>query len=162
MNRENEFPIKEVVIRKISNVHIYVRADSNAEANEEAYKLAVAGKLENRFTDEPSYETLHWSAYKEDVINEEFIYTKGEVNLNHLFSKDIEGFERMKQYRKLEFIHLGMKVKVDEKFGRIIGNTGFNLTVCFEGEHYPSNCHPYGMVTYYDKDDKIIKECKEP
>lgn len=162
MTNHEIYPVKEVVVRKISSVHIFVRADSDEEANEEAYNLAVAGKLENKFTDEPYYETAHWSAHKEDIINDNLIYTKGKIDLSHLFTKDIEGFERMKKYRKLEFVYLGMRVKVGERFGIVIGNIGFNLSVCFDGECYPSNCHPYGMVTYYDKEDKIIKECKEP
>ncbi|CDX01279.1 Hypothetical protein DPCES_1392 [Desulfitobacterium hafniense] len=80
-------------------------------------------------------------------------------HVRDLFTENIKDFERMKSLRGIEFAHLGMKVEVNGKKGVIVGsNRSLNLDVCFEGEHWKSNCHPWYKVRYFDNHGKLIKE----
>ena len=89
------------------------------------------------------------------------IRTIGETKLVDRFTKDIEGFERMKKSRNIEFAELGMKIDVNGKIGNIVGyNSSCNLDVYFPDE-WVQNCHPYWETTYFDKNKKVIKCYKE-
>ncbi len=68
-----EYPVKEVVLKKIYTTHVHIRSNTNKEALDKVYELGSEGKLEEKFTDSPSYDTSIWSAHKEGIINEEFI-----------------------------------------------------------------------------------------
>jgi hypothetical protein len=72
-----------------------------------------------------------------------------------------EQFEYMKQRRGLDFIERNMRVQVDGKEGKVIGNYGDNLLVKFEGNTRSSNCHPHWRVIYFSNDGKIIKSFGE-
>lgn len=70
----------------------------------------------------------------------------------------IEGIKRTAEYRQVPFVAYGMKVKVRDKFGKIVGhNSSANFNVDF-GNGVPMNCHPHYMITYYDENDNVIKE----
>lgn len=80
-------------------------------------------------------------------------------HIKDLFPEDMEQFNRMKESRGIEFAHLGMKVEVDGKPGVIVGsNRSLNLDVCFEGQHWASNCHPWWRVKYLDNKGNVIRE----
>lgn len=80
-------------------------------------------------------------------------------HVQDLFTQNIERFQHMKESRDIEFAHLGMKVEVDGKPGIIVGsNSSLNLDVCFDGEHWESNCHPWYRVKYFDNKGNIIRE----
>lgn len=66
----NEYPVIEIVLRKIVSTHIIVRASSDAEAERIVYELGATGQLDDKFTDEAYYDTEHWESYKEGIINE--------------------------------------------------------------------------------------------
>lgn len=60
-----------------------------------------------------------------------------------LFSRDIDGFETVCQYRGIPFAKIGMEVTVDGRHGVICGaNSAANLDVCFDGDTFVTNCHP--------------------
>jgi hypothetical protein len=72
---------------------------------------------------------------------------------------DIEQFNRIKQYRGIEFAYMGMHVEVDGKPGVIVGaNDSCNLDICFDGEHWKSNCHPWWRVKYFDNKGNVVKK----
>jgi len=80
-------------------------------------------------------------------------------NVKDLFTHDIEMFKRMKELRGIEFAYIGMSVEVNSRKGIIVGsNSSLNLDVCFDGESYISNCHPYYMIKYFDINSSLIKE----
>lgn len=73
------------------------------------------------------------------------------------------GFRRNAIYRGIPFAHVGMRVKVGESTGHIVGhNSSANLDVLFHDGPYAGevlNCHPNSEVTYYDEDgNKIAPE----
>ena len=76
-----------------------------------------------------------------------------------LFTKNIEGFNRMKMLRGIEFAQLGMKVEGNGKPGVIVGhNSSLNLDVCLDGQYWASNCHPWWRMKYFDNKGDLIKE----
>jgi hypothetical protein len=76
-----------------------------------------------------------------------------------LFIQDIEDFKETLVRRGIEFAHLGMKVEVAGRPGRIVGcNASLNLDVCFEGETWKNNCHPHWRIKYFDNQDKVVAE----
>lgn len=76
-----------------------------------------------------------------------------------LFTTDLESFERMKYYRGIEFAFLGMKVEMNGKPGRIVGsNRSLNLDICFDGQNFKENCHPWWKMKYFDNNGNLIKE----
>lgn len=70
----DKYPIKEVAISKTYMAYVFIRAESDKEALEKARTLCESGKFDDQFTDEAIYDVEKWNAYKEDVINEDFIY----------------------------------------------------------------------------------------
>lgn len=79
--------------------------------------------------------------------------------VSDLFTNDLDAFIRMRESRGIEFATLGMRVEVDGKPGVIIGsNSGMNLDVCFDGQHWKDNCHPWWRVKYFDHHGNLIKE----
>ncbi len=80
----------------------------------------------------------------------------GAVKPEYFFG-DSESFVNTILKRNIEFARMGMKVKVGNKEGIIVGsNSSSNLDVIFEGESHKSNCHPHWDITYLDKDDNVI------
>lgn len=79
-------------------------------------------------------------------------------DIDEIDERVLEQFNRVKKYRGIDFAEIGMKIKVDNKIGKIVGaNNHANLNVDFgDGIHY--NCHPNWKTTYYDKNNNIIKE----
>lgn len=79
-------------------------------------------------------------------------------DIDEIDERTLEQFNRVKKYRGIDFAEIGMKIKVDNKIGKIVGaNNHANLNVDFgDGTHY--NCHPNWKTTYYDKNNNIIKE----
>jgi len=79
--------------------------------------------------------------------------------VSDLFTHDIEMFKRMKELRGIEFAHIGMNIEVNGRKGTIVGsNSSLNLDVCFDGDSYISNCHPYYMIKYFDINGNLMKE----
>lgn len=76
-----------------------------------------------------------------------------------LFTKNLGDFNETIQRRNIEFAHLGMRVEVCGKSGRIVGcNDSLNLDVCFDGEHWRTNCHPHHKIKYFDNNNSVIAE----
>jgi hypothetical protein len=71
----NEYPVKEIIISRIQNITIIVRAESDEEANRIAIEYAKNNLLnEEKFKDiEVNFESEIWESYKEDIINESVI-----------------------------------------------------------------------------------------
>lgn len=72
--------------------------------------------------------------------------------------------EKVKQQRGLPFLKKGMGVKhtYNNKYGIIIdGNNSGNLDILFDGEQFPSNCHPTWQMTYYDEAGNILAQFKD-
>lgn len=68
-------------------------------------------------------------------------------------------FENVKRWRSLEFIYLGMKVEMDGKKGVIVGgNSSLNLDVCFDGQSWAENCHPWYKMKYFGSNGNLVKE----
>lgn len=79
--------------------------------------------------------------------------------VSDLFTNDWDAFVRMREYRGIEFALLGMRVEVNGKPGVIVGsNSSMNLDVCFDGQHWKENCHPWWRVKYFDNKGNLIKE----
>ena len=92
-----------------------------------------------------------------------YFVTRAKCTLLHrfhtsdLFTLDINGFNRMKEMRGIDFIRLGMRIEVNGKPGIIIGyNDSLNLDVCFDGSLNKCNCHPHWRMKYFDRN--LIKE----
>ena len=94
-----------------------------------------------------------------DFVKSESCKLVNRFYVKDLFTQNIDSFNRMKESRGIEFAHLGMKVEVNGKPGVIVGsNSGLNLDVCFNGEHWANNCHPWWRVKYFDNKGDLIKE----
>ena len=72
-----------------------------------------------------------------------------------------DGFRRNAIYRGIPFAYVGMRVKVGEDSGRIVGhNSSANLNVLFDDGRHKGlvlNCHPNWMMTYFDADGGEIR-----
>lgn len=67
-------------------------------------------------------------------------------------------FRRNAQYRNIPFATIGMRVKVGDKFGQIVGhNSSANLNVLFDSGEV-LNCHPNWCITYYDDAGNVIAD----
>lgn len=70
------------------------------------------------------------------------------------------GIERVGKYRGVPFARAGMRVKVGDDFGWIVGhNDSANWDVMFEtGENagLVLNCHPNWMMTYYGDGGEVL------
>jgi len=109
-----------------------------------------------------------YNAYIESESGYEFgdwLQTIESCRLEHKFRPsdlfgDINDFNYMKQRRDIDFAYIGQKVEVDRKPGIIVGasNMSLNLDVCFDGEHWKSNCHPWWRVKYFDNKGNLIRE----
>lgn len=70
-------------------------------------------------------------------------------------------FVRNAKYRKIPFAYCGMKVKVGDDNGFIVGhNSSANLDVLFVDGKYKGqtlNCHPYSQITYFNPDGSIAE-----
>jgi hypothetical protein len=76
-----------------------------------------------------------------------------------LFTHDMVDFQDTLIRRDIKFAYLGMKVEVDGKPGRIVGcNNSLNLDICFDGEFWRSNCHPWWRIKYYDNNGNVAAE----
>lgn len=74
---------------------------------------------------------------------------------------DQREFELMIQVRALHFLERNMRVEVNGKTGRVVGNHGFNLLVRFDETGFEQNCHPTWMVKYFNTQGELIKEFKD-
>ena len=66
-----------------------------------------------------------------------------------------------RRQRKMAFVRRGMRVlhTYNDRYGKIVrSNTSGNLDIKFDGDNYTINCHPFFMMTYFDKNGDIIKE----
>lgn len=71
-----------------------------------------------------------------------------------------EAFKRMALYRRIPFAYCGMKVKVGDNTGWIVGhNDSANLDVLFE-DGTVLNCHPNCHITYFE-DENILAEFRK-
>lgn len=69
---------------------------------------------------------------------------------------------RVADYRGVAFVCAGMRVKVGNDFGVIVGaNSSANLDVLFDADgrygEEVMNCHPHSQITYFDNHGEIIK-----
>jgi hypothetical protein len=71
-----------------------------------------------------------------------------------MFNK--ESFENMKQARRLHFLKKNMRVEVDGKPGRVVGNYGHNLLVKLDNIKRSCNCHPHFKVKYFNDNGELI------
>lgn len=79
--------------------------------------------------------------------------------VSDLFTKDRDSFIHMRRNRGIDFAEVGMRVEVDGKSGVIVGsNSSMNLDVCFDGQSWKENCHPWWRVKYFTHDGHLIKE----
>jgi hypothetical protein len=73
-------------------------------------------------------------------------------------------FLAMAEKRQIPFAHYGMKVRVGDDFGVIVGYTASaNLEILFtsgKGKDHVLSCHPQFMIAYYDEQGNILKEFK--
>jgi len=122
----------------------------NQTIKAETYSKARYRFYKNNF-DEESYSEMfkYISVKKTGKCNPDYLDTIDEYVL--------EQFNRVKEKRGISFAEIGMKIKVDDKIGKIVGaNNHCNLNVDFNGMVF--NCHPNWKTTYYDKNDIVIKE----
>jgi hypothetical protein len=115
-----------------------------------------------------TYSKARYRFYKSNFDEEsyskmfKFIKVKktGKCNPDDLDEIDehvLEQFNKVKEYRGISFAEIGMKIKVGDNVGKIVGaNSSCNLNVDFNG--VVQNCHPHWKTTYYDKDNNVIKE----
>lgn len=77
--------------------------------------------------------------------------------VSDLFTQDITGMQRTLAYRGIDFANLGMRVEINGRPGTICGtNDACNLSVCFDGDTFVTNCHPHYMVKYLDRDGNVV------
>ncbi len=122
----------------------------------QSIKAETASKARYRF---------YQNNFDEESYAEMFKFIKvkkiGKCNphdLDEIDEYELEKFNRIKEYRQISFAYIGMKIKVENDFGKIVGgNSSANLNVDF-GNDNVQNCHPHWKTTYYDKNDNIIKE----
>ena len=82
----------------------------------------------------------------------------GSFKVSDLFG-DREMFRSVCEGRGITFAFQGMRIEVDGKMGTIVGANGScNLDVCFDGDWWSGNCHPWWMTKYYDRKGNLIKE----
>lgn len=93
-----------------------------------------------------------------DFVKQAKCHLVHKFKVEDLFTSTTTDFERMKKHRGIEFAYKGMNVEVCGKKGILVGNYGFNLLVCYEGNWWSNNCHPWYKVKYFDKEGKLIKE----
>jgi hypothetical protein len=81
--------------------------------------------------------------------------------LDSISKAELDKFIRVKEYRNVDFAELGMKIKVRDKIGKIVGATdSCNFFVDF-GDGRKMNCHPHFETTYFDSNDNVIRTfCK--
>jgi len=80
----------------------------------------------------------------------------GCFKVSHLFG-DQQRFDYTCKYRGIEFAYIGMRCEVNGRKGTITGaSTSCNLDVCYDGDSYSFNSHPYSKFLYFDKDGKLI------
>jgi len=77
--------------------------------------------------------------------------------VSDLFTRDIEGFNRVCTYRGIPFAKIGMEVHVGNRRGVICGaNSSSNLDVCFDGDAFVSNCHPGWNMAFESQNMKML------
>lgn len=71
-----------------------------------------------------------------------------------------EGITRTAKYRGVPFARAGMRVKVENDYGRIVShNDSANWDILFETGRWKGetlNCHPNWMMTYFDDDGTVL------
>lgn len=119
-----------------------------------------------------SLDGIHWTPFN--------TYSPGNAKSTYLRSLDMdikytsilckvygkpvtsEDFIKNAKYRGIEFAYCGMRVTVGEMNGFIVGhNSSANLDVLFIDGKYKNqtlNCHPNHNITYFDKNDNVIKQ----
>ena len=81
---------------------------------------------------------------------------KGEFKVSDLYG-DEEQFAYVIKYRGIEFAKIGMRCEVNGNKGIITGtSSGCNLAVCYEGNTYSYNSHPYWKFKYFNEDGELI------
>jgi hypothetical protein len=85
------------------------------------------------------------------------------LEIGDLFG-DVEQFERMKKYRNIPFVLMGMSVILKSGSrgnikGTIVGsNDSMNLNICFDGTCHKGNCHTHYELNYLDNNGKVVAE----
>jgi hypothetical protein len=73
-----------------------------------------------------------------------------------------DSFTRVAQYRDVLYAELGMRVKVGDDEGFLVGsNSSSNFEVLFETGQYKGkvlNCHPNFKIQYFNSADEVIGE----
>ena len=73
-----------------------------------------------------------------------------------------DSFTRVAQYRDVPYAELGMRVKVEDDEGFLVGsNSSSNFEVLFETGQYKGkvlNCHPNFKIKYFNSADEVIGE----
>jgi hypothetical protein len=73
-----------------------------------------------------------------------------------------ESFIRVARYRDVPYAELGMRVKVGDDKGFLVGsNSASNFDVLFTTGKYAGhvlNCHPNFKITYFNSADEVIGE----
>jgi len=83
--------------------------------------------------------------------------------LSHRLLLTSPDFARCAEYRGVSFAHVGMRVRVGESLGTIVGhNASSNFDVLFDDDdrRYPGsilNCHPNSGITYFDAEGEPIR-----
>lgn len=71
-------------------------------------------------------------------------------------------FQRIADYRDVPFAKIGMRVKVGEWPGIIVGkNESANFNILFLDGKFKAqtlNCHPNNCITYFDSKGEVIKQ----
>lgn len=101
--------------------------------------------------------------YDEFIKNQEMVKKVKKLHpakLEDLFKSD-RNIEYCQQYRKMEFLELGMKVQLyDGSFGYVIGSD-VNLLIYSIDNNESFVIHPTWETIYYDEDDNIIANYKD-
>lgn len=81
-------------------------------------------------------------------------------DISCLFGDEIK-LERVKKFRDIDFVYLGMRIQVDGKYGVVVGaNNHNNLDIVFDGTVTKSNVHPHWETVYYNSNNEVIKSYK--
>lgn len=114
------------------------------------YKMFSASSLSEM------YKYAEFMKNKEIVKKVKKLYP---AKLEDLFKSD-QSIKYCQQYRKMEFLELGMKVQLyDGSFGYIIGCDD-NLLIYSTDNNESFVIHPTWESIYYDEDDNIIANYK--
>lgn len=140
----------------IKTYEVWCESSSGEEWCKSTYSAETAGKA--KYSHWLYMQDGIWEAPFGEVVKYLRSRKIGEFKVQDLFGNKAQ-FDRVCKNRGISFAHLGMRIEVDGRMGTIVGsNRSGNLDVCFDGQWWEENCHPWWRTKYFDNKGNLIKE----